>query len=1015
MPGGKKLFTQASSRLSQADANSFIAVVCLSTAFLIAGLIPARCFGSGQKDTLDVRITQALDDIYNDLYFIDYFKAAEAFDRQFEIASSGGRWHIAISALTLKAKCAYNHYLADKTYSILLQVEALAEKYKEALDSLDPVREYRSEINYVRGMHFHEAGDFSRSISSFEVIIDNHRKYNGLDPFYLYYVYSFIGHASLQMMLFDKAYLNYEEATAMLISSKVENTSYQFAMSNLYKGQCKEYKAKNISDQRLARSAITHYREALRLLLPQKENISYKGALTSAYTRLAAMSSFVDQHDSAIYYLRESLKFQASNEPTLSRTYSDFGDIYMKQHKYSLAKEYFNKGIAIANAGYQGKHFQKSIPMLKKTELLLAEENFLEALTTCQGALAQIVKSFEEVKDLHTLPVVDSDANISLLLDGLTLKGRIHLALYQKSNDDIELKTSLASYQKAVEVIQDAQKKFPEGEYKQTLAAKAHPLYEYALDAAFTAYEKNLGSDDITELIFRLMEYNKSTMLRDASTSSLAFKYQDVPSSTLEKESSLKGSIASMRARLYENPIDTAVVEWKRELYLLTRQYDSILKEINNNHPRYFELKYGDHLLSIQEAKTALTPETLLVEYFWGDRSIYILGLTKSHFVVKKVALDDGIKSSVSNLIRLIASSETDSNVSQASSFAKISNATYTRLLKPVIDACSGEQISTLVIIPDGLLSYLPFDILVTSHEKDAKTYGALSYLLRSYVIRNIFSATQLRDEDTKERYLIDYMGFAPDYSNANWQAYATPGIQFGTPLTHNVEEISAAAGFFNGKVFTQTQATEQTFRAVSGDGKVLHLSMHGFVNDLVPSFSALLFTSPDSTDDQNPDNNGVLHLHELYNIKINAELAVLSACETGTGRFTRGEGIMSLGRAFRYAGCKNIIMSLWKVNDNTTARLMKELFSNLKSGMRKDQALQQAKLTFINNSENKYFTHPYYWSGFVLAGDSTPVFDRGGNWYRIVGFSVMIVVVFLVIVYSKRNKLFAVLINGTR
>jgi hypothetical protein len=97
------------------NANSFVTLVCLSTAFLIACLIPARCFGSGQKDTLDVRITQALDDIYNDLYFIDYFKAAEAFDRQFEIASSGGRWHMAVSALTLKAKCAYNHYLADKT------------------------------------------------------------------------------------------------------------------------------------------------------------------------------------------------------------------------------------------------------------------------------------------------------------------------------------------------------------------------------------------------------------------------------------------------------------------------------------------------------------------------------------------------------------------------------------------------------------------------------------------------------------------------------------------------------------------------------------------------------------------------------------------------------------------------------------------------------------------------------------------------------------------------------------
>jgi CHAT domain-containing protein/tetratricopeptide (TPR) repeat protein len=856
-------------------------------------------------------------------------------------------------------------------------------------------------------MHFHEAGDFSRSISSFEVIIDNYRKYNGLDPFYLYYVYSFIGHASLQLMLFDKAYLNYEEAAAMLISSDVKNNSYQFAMSNLYKGQCKEYKAKNISDRRLARSAINHYKEALGILLPQKQNISYKGALTSAYTRLAAMSSFMDQYDSAIYYLRESIKFQGSNEPTLSRIYSDFGDLYMKQHNYTLANEYFDKGIAIANTGYENKHFQKSIPMLKKTELLLMQEDFSGALATCQAALSQVVKGFDEATNLHALPIVDSESNIDLLINGLTLKGRIHLALYNKSNDDIELRTSLASYQKAIEIIRDAQKKFPEGEYKQTVAAKAHPLYEYALDAAFTAYEKNNSSNDIIELIFRLLESNKSTMLRDASTSSLAFKYQDVPSSTLEKESFLKGSIASMRARLYENPTDTSAVEWKRNLYALTRQYDSILNKISNDHPKYFELKYGDHLLSIEEAKTSLAPETLMVEYFWGDRSIYMLGLSDSHFVVEKIALDEGIKQSVSRLIELLGSGDVDSKISEASSFAKISNAIYTRILKPVIDSFPEKRINSLVIIPDGLLAYLPFDILVTSRKKEDTTYATLSYLLRSYVIRNIFSAAQLPDEDGENTYSVTYMGFAPDYRNVRWQTYVMPGNKFASTLIHNVEEITAAASFFDGKVFMQNEATEETFRTVSGDGKVLHLSMHGFVNDLIPSYSALLFTSSDSTNGKDPDNDGILHLHELYNIPINAELAVLSACETGSGRFTRGEGIMSLGRAFRYAGCENIIMSLWKVNDNTTSRLMKALFSNLNNGMGKDQALRKAKLDFINKSDNKFFAHPYYWSGFVLAGDSAPVFDRSYNWHYIVGLTVMIAVALTVLVYFlKRNRL---------
>ena len=104
------------------------------------------------------------------------------------------------------------------------------------------------------------------------------------------------------------------------------------------------------------------------------------------------------------------------------------------------------------------------------------------------------------------------------------------------------------------------------------------------------------------------------------------------------------------------------------------------------------------------------------------------------------------------------------------------------------------------------------------------------------------------------------------------------------------------------------------------------------------------------------------------------ADLAVLSACETGGGRYTRGEGIVSLGKAFRYAGCENIVMSLWKVNDRTTADIMKLFFQNLGAGMGKDEALRQAKLSFLNDAENRYFAHPNYWSAFILSGDALPL-----------------------------------------
>ena len=193
-------------------------------------------------------------------------------------------------------------------------------------------------------------------------------------------------------------------------------------------------------------------------------------------------------------------------------------------------------------------------------------------------------------------------------------------------------------------------------------------------------------------------------------------------------------------------------------------------------------------------------------------------------------------------------------------------------------------------------------------------------------------------------------------------------------PLNYNVEEVGYASGYFGGKIYTGSEATEDQFRSVSGRAKLMHLSMHGFVNNEDPSFSAMIFTSDDSLKGLGYDHDGLLYLHELYNLPLVADLAVLSACETGGGRYTRGEGIVSLGKAFRYAGCENIVMSLWKVNDRTTADLMKIFFRNLSAGMSKDEALRQAKLSFLNDAKNRHFAHPYYWSGFILSGDALPL-----------------------------------------
>ena len=180
---------------------------------------------------------------------------------------------------------------------------------------------------------------------------------------------------------------------------------------------------------------------------------------------------------------------------------------------------------------------------------------------------------------------------------------------------------------------------------------------------------------------------------------------------------------------------------------------------------------------------------------------------------------------------------------------------------------------------------------------------------------------------------------------------------------------------------------------------------MHGFVNNDDPSFSAMIFTPDDSLKGLGYDHDGLLYLHELYNLPLIADLAVLSACETGGGKYTRGEGIVSLGKAFRYAGCENIVMSLWKVNDRTTAQLMQIFFRHLSVGMNKDEALRQAKLSFLSDPKNRHFTHPYYWSGFILSGDPLPLLGQKIPMYIYFAIGSVGILLTTLFLWYRKNK----------
>lgn len=203
---------------------------------------------------------------------------------------------------------------------------------------------------------------------------------------------------------------------------------------------------------------------------------------------------------------------------------------------------------------------------------------------------------------------------------------------------------------------------------------------------------------------------------------------------------------------------------------------------------------------------------------------------------------------------------------------------------------------------------------------------------------------------------------FSPDITNTDSNKRTL------LDLNWTEREVTEIGGIIPGKIFLGERASEENFKKYAPDAGIIHLATHTMINEKEPMYSKLIFSPKDTSSE-----DGLLHTYELYNLDLNANLAVLSACNTGTGKLVRGEGIMSLARGFMYAGCPGIVMSLWPVDDKSTSQIMRTFYSALAQGADKATALRTAKLNYLKNAED-IKAAPYYWSGFVLIGNTNPV-----------------------------------------
>jgi CHAT domain-containing protein len=386
---------------------------------------------------------------------------------------------------------------------------------------------------------------------------------------------------------------------------------------------------------------------------------------------------------------------------------------------------------------------------------------------------------------------------------------------------------------------------------------------------------------------------------------------------------------------------------------------------------------------------------------------LYVFSITKKGATVHTIKKSATYEADIANfrfaLVSIHASSKTPINF--YNKFVEVSYNFYNTFLKNSLNISSNR----LIIIPDGQLSYLPFEVFLNQEVAPEKNqtianlnYSNLPYLLRDYKINYNYSATLFIEQLQRKKGNSNgnILAFAPDYKNktaATWRnPYEKKVRKQLVRLPGASKELNSLKWTFKGKFWGNEQATETNCKNEMTNYSVLHFALHGLVDPKNSDFSGLAFS-----EDQSRTEDNILYAYEIKQLDLNAELVVLSACETGIGLYQSGEGILSLGRDFMYAGVPSVLSTLWSLNDYSGSIIIKDFYANLNLGMDKDEAIQQAKLHYLEHHTG-ISAHPALWACFVQVGDynSIPLHKSHKTWY--IGLALLALLVFIVFFFLK-------------
>jgi CHAT domain-containing protein/Tfp pilus assembly protein PilF len=730
-------------------------------------------------------------------------------------------------------------------------------------------------------------------------------------------------------------------------------------------------------------NALGYYSQSL----PLREAVGDRGGQANTLTNIGVVNYALGDRQKALDYYNQALEISRAIGDSRSQgnALGNMARVYATSGDRQKALDYYNQALQIS----------------RSVEDRRGEAYTLSSMGDVYTSLRERQKALDHYsRALELCRAIGDPSNESSTLYGM--------ALIERDSDN--LVTSRSYIESCLEKVESVRSKISSHELRVSYLASVQKYYQFYIDLLMRLYRLR-PSQELSAAALQASERARARSLIEMLTESRANIRRGVDATLLERERSLQQLLSAkvelQTKLLTKKHTEAQAASMAKEVEAIMAEYHDVEASIRATSPGYAALTQPQPLSLKQIQQEVLGADTSLLEYATGDERSYLWVVTKDSIKAYDLPKRSEIEAAARRFYELIVEpnrryrSNGNKRVVHPPGVAGEDRelqevaVTMSRMLLGPAAAEIGKN--RLVIVPDGVLHYVPFAALpdpnsgerrplIASHEIVTLPSASTMAVLRremagreplgntiaviadpvfdSHDLRVKESVSSTQSQDYSEaRGLLTIVEKAAIEAGLLSEGMSIPRLP-GTrreaqrilsfaPEARQMKALDFAA---NRKLATGELLSHYRF---------VHFATHGFLNAAHPEFSGIILSMVDG---QGNPQNGFLLAPEVYNMKLPADMVVLSACQTGLGKQVKGEGLVGLTRGLMYAGAARVVVSLWNVDDEATSEMMGRFYEGiLKKGMRPAAALKSAQETMW---KQKKWRAPYYWAAFILQGE---------------------------------------------